>query len=316
MAPDRDPGRPSKVLSVGTQPAAGLSHRRLRQGNSLDPPGPQCPPPANNGRQKRRLKNPVADALSRIELNTVHLGINYDDLAQEQATNPEIPAYRTAITLLKWKDVPLAPGRPTLLSDDDGQASGREVHLAWHAEGRNGLGEAVHSVPDQQSRASHQVGVGRLSQPGRWFRHIHVDVVGPLPPSGGAKCLLTIIDCSTRWPEATPMEEATASCCAEALLSSLISRFGVPDHITTVRGPAFLSELWTALACLLGTTHHSTTAYNPAANGLVERLHRSLKASLMARCTAENWKYQLPWVLLGMRTTPRANGDQSAAEKV
>ncbi|XP_066969150.1 uncharacterized protein [Macrobrachium rosenbergii] len=35
----------------------------------------------------------------------------------------------------------------------------------------------------------------------------------------------------------------------------------------------------------------------------------------MACCTAEDWKYQLPWVLLGLRTAPRANGAPSAAEK-
>ncbi|XP_066940987.1 uncharacterized protein [Macrobrachium rosenbergii] len=49
---------------------------------------------------------------------------------------------------------------------------------------------------------------------------------------------------------------------------------------------------------------------------MVERFHRSLRVSLMACCTAENLKYQLPWVLLGLRTAPRANGDLSAAEKV
>ncbi|XP_066969994.1 uncharacterized protein [Macrobrachium rosenbergii] len=35
----------------------------------------------------------------------------------------------------------------------------------------------------------------------------------------------------------------------------------------------------------------------------------------MARCTAEDWKYQLPWVLLGLRTAPRADSAPSAAEK-
>ncbi|XP_066950852.1 igE-binding protein-like [Macrobrachium rosenbergii] len=112
------------------------------------------------------------------------------------------------------------------------------------------------------------------------------------------------------------MKEVTSSVCAEALLSSWISRFSVPDHITTDRHPAFLSELWTTLARLLGTTRYSTIAYNPAANGMVERFHRSLKASLMAYCTSESWKYQLPWVLFRLRTAPRANGDPSAAEKV
>ncbi|XP_066952517.1 uncharacterized protein [Macrobrachium rosenbergii] len=113
-----------------------------------------------------------------------------------------------------------------------------------------------------------------------------------------------------------PMQDATASACAEALRSSWISRFGVPDHVTTDRGSVFLSELWSALAQPLGTAHHTTTAYNPVANGLVERFHRYLKASLMARCTAEDWKYQLPWVLLGLRTATRADGAPSAAKKI
>ncbi|XP_066958992.1 uncharacterized protein [Macrobrachium rosenbergii] len=36
----------------------------------------------------------------------------------------------------------------------------------------------------------------------------------------------------------------------------------------------------------------------------------------MARCTAKDWKCQLPWVLLGLRAVPRANSDPSAAEEV
>ncbi|XP_066947152.1 uncharacterized protein [Macrobrachium rosenbergii] len=94
------------------------------------------------------------------------------------------------------------------------------------------------------------------------------------------------------------MEEASTASCAEVLLSSWISRFGVPDSIITDRDPAFLSELWVSLACLMVTTLHSTTAYNPAANGMVERVHRSLKAALMACCTDDRWKEQLSWVLL------------------
>ncbi|XP_066965468.1 uncharacterized protein [Macrobrachium rosenbergii] len=49
---------------------------------------------------------------------------------------------------------------------------------------------------------------------------------------------------------------------------------------------------------------------------MVERTHRSLKAALIAHCTDENWKVQLPWVLLGLCTAPRANGEESPAEKV
>ncbi|XP_068203632.1 uncharacterized protein [Palaemon carinicauda] len=112
------------------------------------------------------------------------------------------------------------------------------------------------------------------------------------------------------------MTEATTQACAKALFSSWVSRFSVPDDITTDRGPAFLSEIWFALANLMGTTLHSNTAYNPAANGMVERTHRALKASLMASCTDGDGKSRHIWVLLCLSTVPYADGEPSPAEKV
>ncbi|XP_068224116.1 uncharacterized protein [Palaemon carinicauda] len=49
---------------------------------------------------------------------------------------------------------------------------------------------------------------------------------------------------------------------------------------------------------------------------MVERTHRALKASLMASCIYADWKSRLPWVLLGLRTASRADGEPSPAEKV
>ncbi|XP_066981087.1 uncharacterized protein [Macrobrachium rosenbergii] len=46
---------------------------------------------------------------------------------------------------------------------DNGQAAGREVRLARDAEGRDGLGETVHPVPNQQDRASHRDRSRRVS---------------------------------------------------------------------------------------------------------------------------------------------------------
>ncbi|XP_068220206.1 uncharacterized protein [Palaemon carinicauda] len=144
----------------------------------------------------------------------------------------------------------------------------------------------------------------------------HVDVLGPLPPAGSGRYLLSIVDRSTRWLEATPMSEETTHACAEALLSSWIRRFYVPDDIMTDRGSAFLSEIWLSLANLMGMTLQSTTANNPAANGMVERTHHTFKAALMASCMDEHWKAQFSWLLLGLRTAPRADSEPSPAEKV
>ena len=112
------------------------------------------------------------------------------------------------------------------------------------------------------------------------------------------------------------MEYETAASCASALLHSWISRFGLPEHITSDRGSAFISGLWSSLANLLGVQLHYTTAYHPQSNGMVERYHRTLKASLMARCANPDWIYHLPWVLLGIRTTPKEGLHVSAAEMV
>ena len=46
--------------------------------------------------------------------------------------------------------------------------------------------------------------------------------------------------------------------------------------------------------------------------GIVERLHHSLKQS--TRLTGPEWSDQLPWVLLGLRTTPKDDLKTSVAE--
>ena len=161
-----------------------------------------------------------------------------------------------------------------------------------------------------------KIPIGKFPQPSRRFAQIHVDIVGPLPQSEGYRYLFTITDRATRWPEATPIYDETAESCAGALLTSWVARFGLPEHITSDRGGAFISNLWTNLALLLGIQFHHTTAYHPQSNGMIERWHRTLKTSLMSCCTGSDWMHHLPWVILGLRTTPKEGINISAAEMV
>ncbi|XP_068204691.1 uncharacterized protein [Palaemon carinicauda] len=62
------------------------------------------------------------------------------------------------------------------------------------------------------------------------------------------------------------MAKSSTDAWAQALLSSWVSHFGVPEDMTTDRGPAFISDLWASFSCLMGTNLHSTVAYNLAAN--------------------------------------------------
>ena len=59
-----------------------------------------------------------------------------------------------------------------------------------------------------------------------------------------------------------------------------------------------------------------TTAYHPATNGLVERFHRQLKASLMSITTSTRWVEALPMVLLGIHTSVKEDLGCCTAELV
>jgi hypothetical protein len=147
------------------------------------------------------------------------------------------------------------------------------------------------------------------------FAHIHVDLVGPLLPSRSHTYLFTIIDRTSRWPEAIPLSSITAADCARALFPGWVSRFGVPATITSDRGAQFTSALWAGLCSLLNIQHSPTTAYHPQSNGLVERFHRRLKDALQSRAAA-GWQDHLPWVMLGIRASFREDSEFSPAEAV
>ena len=150
----------------------------------------------------------------------------------------------------------------------------------------------------------------------RRFDHVHVDLVGPLPPSQNHRYLFTVVDRFTRWAEAIPLVDAQTTTCARAFAAHWVARFGVPADMTSDRGSQFTSELWSVLSQLHGTRLHRTSAYHPQSNGLVERFHRHLKSALMARLDGPNWLDELPWVLLGIRTAPKEDLGCSSAELV
>ena len=156
-----------------------------------------------------------------------------------------------------------------------------------------------------------------LPMPPKRFDSLHVDLVGPLPESQGFTYLLTIVDRFTRWPEAIPVTDISAATCARAFLYHWISRHGVPSTLTSDRGRQFVSDLWTKTPSLLGTSTNTTTSYHPQANGLVERMHRTMKSALKAKLGSDpNWVDALPLVLLGMRAAVKNDLHCSVAEMV
>lgn len=139
---------------------------------------------------------------------------------------------------------------------------------------------------------------GKFDFSSKRFCHLHIDIVVPLPISNGFSYCLTVVDKFSRWPEVIPLVDITAETVIMAFYSGWICRYGVPVTVITDQGRQFESNNFQKFAHMMGFQRKRTIAYNPAANGLVERFHRTLKAAINSHQT-ERWTEVLPIILLG-----------------
>jgi hypothetical protein len=66
-----------------------------------------------------------------------------------------------------------------------------------------------------------------IPMPSHRISHINVDIVGPLPPSGGFTLLLTVVDRYSRWPRQESRKTDTGAGDAHLMCSWLSG--GLPD---------------------------------------------------------------------------------------
>ncbi|KAJ8410439.1 hypothetical protein AAFF_G00193430 [Aldrovandia affinis] len=201
-------------------------------------------------------------------VDAVHLGVDCACMATDQASDPDVQAYRMAIMSLQLADVSF-----------DGAG------FVWHGL-QKVIRDWVNTCVECQRAKVHRHIKERLEMfkvTEKWLNHVNVDLVGPLPL----------------------LASTTTADVAWVFIGTWVAQFSTLSDLSSDHGPQFTSELWSEVARSLGVTLHHTTTYHPQAKGLCERFHRSMKPTLRANLKDDSWCDWLPWVLLGIRTAPR-----------
>lgn len=292
-------------------------------------------------------ENIVADMLSRINEIQEDEIIDYNAVHQSQSTDPELSSLlltksvTNSLNLQKvciqeapiplYCDISTGVPRP-FIPKNHRSSIFRKIHGLSHP-GRKATLELLQKrfvwpsmrrdcctwvktcVECQRNKVQRhtRAPLSTFQVPSQRFEHLNIDIVGPLPESKGYRYILTCIDRFSRWPEAIPLTNITAETVASALIAGWIARFGVPLRITSDQGRQFESAIFKDLAKSLGIKLNRTTSYHPQANGIIERWHRTLKAALRSKCTA-NWVDALPTIMLGLRTVVKEDLRASPAE--
>ncbi|CAK9804112.1 Transposon Tf2-11 polyprotein [Anthophora plagiata] len=287
--------------------------------------------------------NVVADALSRVE--AVEHTIDFEKLAKSQAQDEELQDLLKKESNLQLRKVSLPGTSSNIFCDISTETIRPFVTLPFrrvvfnmlHGLSHPGINATVKlitqryvwpsikkdirewtrsCIPCQKSKVARHVTapLATFVRPSARFEHIHLDIV-ILPVSEGYRYCLTCVDRYTRWPEAFPMIDQEAQTVARTFYDGWVARFGAPLRITTDQGRQFESKLFYTLNNLIGSKHLRTTAYHPAANGMVERFHRQLKAAIKCHESAK-WTETLPTVLLGIRSAWKEDLSATSAELV
>ena len=287
------------------------------------------------------------DELQQVVNSIDHFSIDLEDMARQQALDPEFRQLRqearTGLSFRKIKigstflyvDVSNGPARPFVPF-----SYRRRLFNIIHGLGHPGVDSTRKAITDkfvwpnirqdvskwareclpcQQAKVQRHVvpPISEFIVPPKRFQHLHIDLVS-MPYSNGFNHLLTIVDRFSRWPAAIPIADINAETVVDAFTHGWIANYGVPEVVTSDRGSQFSSAIFTQLLKNWGVKHIMTTAYHPEANGMVERLHRRLKESLIAlgRGERHEWFWKLPMSLLALRTTVKPDLGASPSELV
>ena len=144
---------------------------------------------------------------------------------------------------------------------------------------------------------------------------INLDCLERLPKTkNGYKHIAVVTDYYSRYVIAFPLKDMTAETFAREFYDKVITRVGGVRQIISDNGSNFKSAHFQRLCGHLDISHTMGSVMHPMANGLVERMNRSILTILrnyIASCH-DDWDQYLSQICFAMNTTPAYSSGHSA----
>jgi len=141
------------------------------------------------------------------------------------------------------------------------------------------------------------------------FGKVYMDLAGPLPSHMGYRYILALTDSFSKFVALIPLRTIYSHDICEAFEKFWVSVFGPPAQLHTDNGTNFTSKEMQELCDKYNIYKTSTSPYNPRANGMVERLFRTVKdmAYCLFRETGNRWPLSLHKISLALNLTSSNN---------
>ncbi len=143
----------------------------------------------------------------------------------------------------------------------------------------------------------------------RPFQFVCTDITELPVTSSGNRYVLVVQDHFTKYVNAYPMVDQTASTVARLLCEQYIPEHGIPEELFSDQGRQYESEILQDICKRLNISKKRTTPYHPRGNGMVERFNRTLKDQLAKVLfhSAGEWDQYLSAVVLSFNATPHSS---------
>jgi len=169
----------------------------------------------------------------------------------------------------------------------------------------------------QRAKVRRQKKIGLLKplpEPDGPWQWITMDFITDLPPSkideNVYDAILVIVDRFSKMAHYIPSrKDVKAQSLARIFMHEVIRLHGVPEVLTSDRGPIFTSQFWRTFWEHLSSRLTHTTAYHPESDGQTERQNATLEDYLRCYCSFEqdDWALWLDVAEFAYNDSPHAS---------